>query len=321
MDRFDRIYDLHKILSAARHPVPRQRIERELECSRATAKRIIEAMRLYLNAPIKYDRELNGYYYDPDEGDMYELPGVWFNSSELLALLSTQELLRQIQPGLLERQLSPLRGKIDSLLRSQHAGGDALSRKIRILPACPQQPGDHFQVVAAALARGKRLQITYHRRSDDTSSERTLSPQRLVHYRDNWYLDAWCHLRKALRTFSIDAITLPRVLDEPSRSIAETELDRHYAQAYGIFSGPGTRTAHLRFSAQRARWISTQQWHPRQETQRLADGRLDLMFPYGNPAELIMDILRHGPEVEVIGPPELREAVRGQLQKTLDIYK
>lgn len=68
MDRFDRIFDLHKLLSAARYPVPRQRIEQELECSRATAKRIIEAMRLYLNAPIKYDRELNGYFYDPNEG-------------------------------------------------------------------------------------------------------------------------------------------------------------------------------------------------------------------------------------------------------------
>ncbi|MDF1529595.1 MAG: HTH domain-containing protein, partial [Sedimenticola sp.] len=105
MDRFDRIFDLHKLLSATRFPVSRQRIEQELECSRATAKRIIDAMRLYLNAPIKYDRELNGYYYDQREEAMYELPGVWFNSSELHALLSVQQLLEHVQPGLLEQQL------------------------------------------------------------------------------------------------------------------------------------------------------------------------------------------------------------------------
>ena len=109
MDRFDRIFDLHKLLSAARHPVSRQRIEQELECSRATAKRIIEAMRLYLNAPIRYDRDRNGYYYDHGGEQMYELPGVWFNASELQALLSMQHLLTSVQPGLLERQLAPLR--------------------------------------------------------------------------------------------------------------------------------------------------------------------------------------------------------------------
>ena len=132
MDRFDRIFDLHRLLSAARRPVSRQRIEQELECSRATAKRIIEAMRLYLNAPIRYSREHNGYYYDRDGETMYELPGVWFNSSELHALLSVQQLLQSVQPGLLEQQLAPLKQRIESLLRVQGAGGAGLAGRIRI---------------------------------------------------------------------------------------------------------------------------------------------------------------------------------------------
>jgi len=65
MDRFERIYALHRLLSAASLPVPRRRIEEQLECSRATAKRIIEAMRLFLDAPIEYDKARNGYYYAP----------------------------------------------------------------------------------------------------------------------------------------------------------------------------------------------------------------------------------------------------------------
>ena len=90
MDRFDRIFELNRILQSARHPVSRQRLQQELECSRATIKRIIEDMRLYLNAPIVYDRERNGYRYDQGEGEMYELPGLWFNASELHALLSVE---------------------------------------------------------------------------------------------------------------------------------------------------------------------------------------------------------------------------------------
>jgi proteasome accessory factor C len=93
VDRFDRIFELNRILQGARRPVPRRRPQEELECSRATVKRIIEDMRLYLNAPIVYDRECNGYRYDQGEGEMYELPGLWFNASELHALLSVQHLL------------------------------------------------------------------------------------------------------------------------------------------------------------------------------------------------------------------------------------
>ncbi len=126
MDRFDRIFELHKLLSSARRPVPRRRIEERLECSRATAKRIIEAMRDFLNAPIEYDRQANGYYYAQDGGEMFELPGVWFTAAELQSLLTLQQLLRELPPGLLAHQLSPLRSRIDALLQAPPATGSGL---------------------------------------------------------------------------------------------------------------------------------------------------------------------------------------------------
>ena len=128
MDRFDRIFELNRILQAARYPVSRQRLEQELECSRATVKRLIEEMRLYLNAPIVYDRKHNGYRYDAGEGEMYQLPGLWFNASELQALLTVQQLLEGIQPGLLDSHLQPLRRKIDQLLSRYPGRGEPLSR-------------------------------------------------------------------------------------------------------------------------------------------------------------------------------------------------
>lgn len=55
----------------------------------------------------------------------------------------------------------------------------------------------------------------------------TISPQRLVHYRDNWYLDAWCHLRNDLRRFSVDAIQRVKVLRDKARNVAEAKLLAH----------------------------------------------------------------------------------------------
>jgi predicted DNA-binding transcriptional regulator YafY len=83
-------------------------------------------------------------------------------------------------------------------------------------------------------------------------------------------------------------------------------LDEHFATAYGIFSGKANKTAVLRFSPERARWIADERWHPDQVGQFLMDGRYELRFPYRDSRELVMDILRHGPDVEVVAPEALR---------------
>ena len=320
MDRFDRIYELNRILRNARQPVSRRRLQEELECSHATIKRIIEDMRLYLNAPIVYDRDYNGYRYSRTEGRMYELPGLWFNASELHALFSVQQLLADVQPGLLEPMLKPLQQRIGSLLKLQRTGSEGLHGRIRVLKMAARQSGDAFGTVAGALAQRRRLRIRYYARYSQRHDERDVSPQRLVYYRDNWYLDAWCHLRESLRTFSIDAIEQAAALDQPAIEIESPRLEDHYADSYGIFAGAPTHQAVLRFSAPRARYVAKERWHRDQQGRMLDDGRYELRVPYNNPAELTMDILKYGPDVEVLAPPALRERVVEQLTRTLAAY-
>jgi proteasome accessory factor C len=323
MDRFDRIYDLHKLLSSSRYPVSREKIEQQLECSRATAKRIIESMRLYLDAPIKYDRNLNGYYYDRKQEDLYELPGLWFNASELHALLSVQQLLTSVQPGLFDKQLEPLLKRIDKLLEVQQGSGppDNLTSRVRILQIAHRASNNAFQQVAGATVQQKRLSIDYFNRTRNETDSREISPQRLIHYRDNWYLDAWCHKRKALRTFALDAIENAHVLKTDAKTLDEKTLDAYFGSAYGIFSGQADKFATLVFSEKLSRWVSREQWHPDQQGEFLEDGRFQLKLPFNNPTELIMDILRYGPEVEVVDPADLRDAVVNQLDQALARYR
>lgn len=321
MDRFDRIFELNRILSSARHPVSRRRIEEELECSRATVKRIIEDMRLYLNAPIVYDREYNGYRYDQKEGEMYELPGLWFNASELHALLGMQQLLADVQPGLLDPLMKPLQKRIGELLRLQHAGSDGLVGRIRILQMAARTVGTSFQTVAGALARRVRLRLAYYNRGAGEHTEREVSPQRLTYYRDNWYLDGWCHLREGLRTFALDAFSAAESLETPARDVPDDELDAHYAASYGIFAGAPRDVAVLRFDAHRARWVAKERWHRDQQARFLEDGRYELRVPYSSEFELTMDILKYGPDVEVVAPEALRRTVADRLAAALGLYR
>jgi len=322
MNQLQRIYKLHRIISSHRRPVPRTTLEKELECSRATVKRIIQEMKLYFNAPLEYDRERNGYFYDTQDGQAFELPGVWFNAAELHALLTTQQLLEQVQPGLLDSHLKPIKERVEKLLAAGQLDGGEIARRVRILRmAGRNSSSEHFQTVAGALLQRQRLAIRYHGRGKDEETQREISPQRLTHYRDNWYLDAWCHQRNGLRSFAVDRLREARPLDKRAKDIAEKELDAHFAEGYGIFAGKPKHTALLRFTPERARWVAEEQWHPQQQGRTLEDGGYELRIPYSDPRELAMDVLKHGAEVEVIAPEELRQLVMGQLRNTLGKYE
>jgi len=189
-----------------------------------------------------------------------------------------------------------------------------IENKIRLIHFAPRKvEPKHFQQVASGLLEGKRLHLEYWNRDRKESTKRIISPQQLVHYRENWFLDAWCHSRNALRSFSLDAIQSVRVLDESSIEISSKEMEDHFRSGYGIFAGPATKRAQLKFTPERAQWISKETWHHNQTNAYAEDGSYLLEVPYSNDQELIMDLLRHSPEVEVVAPPELRQKLHAML--------
>ena len=180
---------------------------------------------------------------------------------------------------------------------------------------------DHFQAVGSALLRRKRLIIRYHARGSDQITEREISPQRLVHYRDNWYLDAWCHLRDGLRAFAVDAIQHAEILDSRANDVDEAQLNAMLGAGYGIFSGDDVAWATLRFTPERARWVATERWHPKQQGQTLDDGSYQLQIPYSDDRELIMDILKYGSDCQVMAPEQLKQRVADEFRRGMQRYQ
>ena len=310
MDRTERFYKIDQLLGEHR-VVPFSALEEKLGVSRATIKRDLEYMRNRLNAPIVWDRERRGYRFEQAErgASQYELPGLWFSATEIHALLTMQHLLAGLdRGGLLAQHVEPLQARLTSLLDSGDGSIDEIRKRIRIIGIASRVMGlDHFSVLGSALLRRKRVQILYYVRARDEATEREVSPQRLVYYRENWYLDAWCHLRNELRSFAIDAIRRADILETLAKNVPDKTLDSVLGAGYGIFSGRKVQWAKLRFSAERARWIISERWHPKQKGRLLPDGRYILELPYSDHRELVMDILRYGPDVEVLSPGYLRE--------------
>lgn len=311
MDRTERFYVIDRLLQE-RRAVPMARFLEALGVSRSTIKRDLEYMRVRLHAPIVWDRTLGGYRFGkPESGArQYELPGLWFNASEAHALLTMRHLLENLQPGLLGPHVEPLMARIRALIDEGDYAVEEVEKRIRILHmAARTVPPRYFETVSSALLSRKRLQIEHYHRGRDAASEREVSPQRLVYYRDNWYLDAWCHRRIGLRSFALDALRRAAIVDRRAKSVAGRTLDSELGSGYGIFAGRRTRRVRLRFTAERARWVADEAWHPKQKGRFDRDGRYVLEFPFSDDRELLMDILKHGPEVEVLKPLELRARV------------
>jgi len=322
LDRHERILILHRLLKGARYPVPLARLMEELGCSRATVYRDVAFLRDALGAPLESgESEEATFRYASDEGERFELPGLWLSSEELAALLALNELLARSDPGVLAGALAPFRARMERLL-SDHASGRALPvERIRVLSSGSRRLDQSvFRAVAGATLARKRLAFSYRARSTDAPTDRTVSPQRLAHYRDNWYLDAWDENREGLRSFAIDRISAPRTLAEPARNRAGEELDAHLAASYGIFSGAPKAWATIRFSPHAARWVADEHWHSQQQGQRLVDGRYELKLPYSNSRELLMDVLKYGPDAEIVAPVSLREEMKIMLRLALGTY-
>lgn len=322
MDKFDRIFQIHSILSTRRTPIDSESLQARLECSRATMFRLIGEMKDLLGAPIEYDSDRGGFIYKQSAGDQrYELPGLWFSPAELQSLAVMQRMLNDLGGGLLADQLSTITKRLTQLVQHRRLNLGEAAARLRFPGVASRPAGEAFQVTASATLQRRKLWFEYHSRGSNRSSERTVSPQRLTHYRETWYLDAWDEASDELRTFSIDRIRRPAVLKEAALDLSDSELDAHFASSFGIFGGKADKEAVLRFSPERARWVADEKWHPDQKGEWLPDGRYELTIPYHDSRELVMDILRHGPEVQVVQPPELRDSVAELLQRATDQYR
>jgi predicted DNA-binding transcriptional regulator YafY len=331
MDRTERFYKI-ELLLRSRGCVSFAALQAELDVSPATLKRDLQYLRDRLSAPIVYDAFGNGYHFAEAKGSTasaarHELPGLWFSENEIHALLTMHQLLAGLDDdGVLARHLQPLMERLQGMLGTDESAARELMRRVKVIGTARRRvPSRHFELLGSALLQRRRLCLRYFKRSDRSESEREVSPQRLINYRNTWYLDAWCHASDGLRRFALDAVRGAELLDAKARNVALRDLEAELDAGYGIYGGGAkVKWATLVFSAEAAQWVANEEWHPRQKARwldgRPGEGRYELQVPYSDPTELAMDILRHGDSVVVAGDKALAALIGARLRSAAARY-
>lgn len=307
-------FKLYDYLNARRGQSTKEDILTDLNISNSTFKRALAFLRargLTIFPPTN-----GGYRLDKKSRNKLKLAGELLTPLQLSILLKTFNILKELSKFNAYRNITePL---LDHLAKSIGVKID----KPKYIDIIHQQvrfdASDNFAKIATSLEKKLCIDSTYKARTT-ISSSRNLSPQRLVFYRSNWYLIAWCHTKKALRTFAVERFTDINIIEKTStehlslfyKNIDEKTIDAFYKNTYGIFGGTKTATAILIFDKQSANWVKDENWHQKQVSKILADGRLQLEIPIGkNTKELSLDLMRYGAGVEVLSPTSLKESLR-----------
>ncbi len=321
MSKTARLYKIEALIRQHGAVTFKQMLE-ALEVSPATLKRDLEYLRSQLGAPIAYDAASRAYHFATTARQpRQELPGLWFDERELYALLTAYQLLGDLDnDGILSRHMQPLRQRIQQMLgQGDHERAEALHQRVKVIHAFRRPvPSEFFELITAALTQRRRLQLRYLTRGRQDVGDREISPQRLVHYRNTWYLDAWCHRAGGLRRFALDAIESAAMVQRTAKNLAMKQVESEMDAGYGIYAGGKRHWAELLFTPRAAAWISREEWHPQQTGRWMDDGSYVLRLPYVDDTELVMDLLRQAEQVKVLAPEALRVKLRARLQAAVD---
>jgi len=289
--------------------------------SSRTAKRDIQALINTIGAPLEYNASRRGYRYS---NDSYSLSWTRFSHQELMAILILRQLIASTGTS-----MSPLTNELNALCEKMFNNLEQCGIDQHHLSNCFSAnwsafiPVDEnvFQKLGEAVLTQHKVYFSYHAPTHTSATTRTVHPHHLQHYNGSWYLLGWCQEREDWRTFQISRIHDLHICAE-TFSYQDPKTWKHKIEgACGIFQGEHRHKVVLLFSAARAPYVQEQHWCDGQQHHQRADGRLQLTIPVADYREIIMKILQHGSEVEVLEPLELRQKVITEIDKMTKKYK
>lgn len=243
-----------------------------------------------------------------------------FNAKDLHYLYTIGGMLNNLQTSEYSSLFTEITDSLNSTLGLAGYSPEMIKSKVTVKNSCGDRTPDFFTTINNALMHYRVITIVYQSRTTAKVAERIIEPHRLLFMRNTWYLIANCRLNNELRTFAVERIQEISSSGETFRALPDEIVDCYLDSGFGVFTEKPLDTAVLRFAPQAAAWVRYEKWHPDQTMVFHDDGSLTMRVPYLDQNELVMEIMKHGPHVEVIEPWTLRKTISSRIFATNRIY-
>lgn len=296
-------------------------LSKKIERHPRTIQRDLDALRIRFDAPLKFDRRKNGFYFtDPD----WRMPSIKLSQGEVISFFIADRILRRLGAS---TEVSIARSAVRSLaaLLPEEVVVDlgALEDAISFAPepALDASPAILHRLTAAAVNR-QTLFIKYYSQHRDTNTEREIDVLLVHNYLGEWYAVCYDHLSQEIRDFHagriIHLVNTRRRFTQPTDWNAEDYLKR----GFGMFRGGCEVEVEIEFDAYQARYTRERTYHPTQKRKEIADGRLRLTFKTTEAAleQVARWLMQFGEHALALRPAALRERIKERLRETLARY-
>ena len=306
---------IHQAIQSGKFPNAAS-LAAEFEVSTKTVHRDLEFMRYQLDLPIEYDPQRYGFFYT-QKVDAF--PTLQITEGEFVALVVAEKALEQYRGTNFEKPLLSAIRKMEQALPDtiSLSLGDVqqtISFRTRAEPILNLEV---FDTLAKATAARQQLQLFYRKPGQQTAEARVVDPYHLANINGEWFLFAYDHLRKDLRTFVPARIQRLKATGKKFARPEKFSLEQRLRDSFGVHSGDGLTEVVLRFEPRVADYVREKRWHPSQELRELKGGVLELRMQLSSLPEVQRWVLSWGGEARVVKPAELARAVRAAAEKIL----
>jgi proteasome accessory factor B len=306
---------IHQSLQSGKFPNA-STLARELEVSTKSIHRDIEFMRDRLNLPIEFAPGNNGYFYN---GEVSAFPTMQITEGELFALVVAEKALQQYRGTSFEKPLLSAIKKMESALPDTISLNLADIEQTISFRTRAEQILDLkiFDVLAKAAARREQIELAYRKPGQTKPEARIVDPYHLANINGEWYLFAYDHARKDIRTFAPARIKSVKPTGKTFERPQKFSLEKRLRNSFGVHSGQGEFEVVIRFNPRAADYVREKKWHESQQLRELKNGGVELTLKLSSLMEIERWVLSWGGDAQVVKPKELAESVRAAARKII----
>jgi len=316
-----KLYEAMVFINEGGFPNARKLAEK-LGCSQRTAERYLERIRLIVDDDLAYDPRRRGYYF---KSGRMNLPPLRLTEGEAIALFLGGKLLDQCRGTPYQQHVQDALQKMSTYLAKDVTYAEVvqpvgwISFGVASLRGEERRVLERFTRVLQAIEACETLRIVYFAVYRGGVDEREIDPYHLHLHGGAWYVFAYCHVRKEVKIFAIDRMHSVEGTGRNFKRPTTFSPEEFMADAFGIERGEPVDIV-IRFRPEPARYVRERIWHPSQNTEELADGGLILRLRVGGLGEITRWVLSYGAGAEVLEPPELRLAIKQEIDRLTDLY-
>jgi predicted DNA-binding transcriptional regulator YafY len=311
----ERMLRTHQQIQSGKFPNA-STLARELEVSTKSIHRDLEFMRDRLGLPLEYDDRRFGYYYTEE---VSSFPTLQITEGELFALLVAEKALQQYRGTSFEQPLvSAFKKMAASLPQTVSLNLAEWEQTISFRTSAePILNLEIFDSLAKATSQRQQVTLFYRKPGQQETEPRVIDPYHLANINGEWFLFAYDHLRRDIRTFAPGRIHKVEFTGKTFERPHRFSLERRLRDSFGVHSGSGEFAIRIRFKEIVADYIREKKWHPSQQLVELDDGGVELHMKLSSLVEVQRWVLGWGGHAEVLEPLELSESVREAARKIL----